>query len=57
MEFIHDLSHGSIPGVDKPVSRLFFGTAIPLMLSGGDANELLDAALALGINAFDCARG
>lgn len=57
MESIHFLSHGSIPCVDKPVSRLFFGTAIPLMLSGGDANELLDAALALGINTFDCARG
>ena len=46
-----------IPGLDKPVSRIFFGTAIRPMQSGRDANGLLDAVLALGINAFDCARG
>lgn len=48
---------GTIPGIDKPVSRLFFGTAIGPMLTGQNADALLDAALALGINAFDCARG
>lgn len=46
-----------IPGLDKPVSRIFFGTAIRPMQMGKDANALLDAVLALGINAFDCARG
>lgn len=49
--------YGRMPGVDKPVSRLFFGTANPLMLAGGNADEILDATLSLGINAFDCARG
>ena len=49
--------NGRIPGVDKPVSRLFFGTAIPQMAMGGDANGLLDGVFALGVNAFDCARG
>ena len=46
-----------IPGVSKPVSRLFFGTAIKPMALGGDAGTLLDEMLALGVNAFDCARG
>ncbi len=49
--------YGQIPGVDKPVSRIFFGTAILPMLMGKDASAILDAALAAGINAFDCARG
>lgn len=47
----------SIEGVDKPVSRLFFGTAIKPMLMGQNVNALLDAVLSSGINAFDCARG
>lgn len=46
-----------ISGLDKPVSRIFFGTAIRPMQMGKDANGLLDAVLAQGINAFDCARG
>ncbi len=45
------------PGLDKKVSRLFFGTAIPPMLMGKNVNTLLDAAYAAGINAFDTARG
>ncbi len=49
--------HGSIPGLTLPVSRIFFGTAIPPMLMGENADALLDAVLAQGINAFDCARG
>ena len=48
---------GSVPGVEKPVSRIVFGTAIKPMLAGQDASELLDAAFAHGIDAFDCARG
>jgi len=40
--------------VDKPVSAIFFGT---MLLGGGeDKGELLDQALALGVNAFDCAK-
>lgn len=46
-----------IEGVDKPVSRLFFGTAIKPMLMGQNVYALLDAVLSSGINAFDCARG
>ena len=49
--------YGSIPGVAQPVSRIFFGTAIKPMIAGQDASGLLDAAVANGINAFDCARG
>ena len=50
-------AYGTIPGIDRPVSRIVFGTAIEPMTSGEDASEILDAALASGINAFDCARG
>ena len=49
--------YAKIEGIDKPVSRLFFGTAIKPMLMGENVDELLDAVLASGINAFDCARG
>lgn len=46
-----------IPGLDKPVSRLFFGTANPPLSTDDDAAAgLLDRILALGINAFDTAR-
>lgn len=46
-----------IPGVGKPVSRIFFGTAIMPMLRGKNMNALLDSIYALGINSIDCARG
>lgn len=49
--------YAEISGLNKQVSRIFFGTAIRPMQMGKDANGLLDAVLALGINAFDCARG
>lgn len=49
--------YAAIEGLDKPVSRLFFGTAIRPMLMGQDASALLDSVFAQGINAFDCARG
>ena len=51
------IAYGLIPGVELPVSRIFFGTAIKPMIAGNDASELLDAAVEAGINAFDCARG
>lgn len=49
--------YAQIAELDKPVSRIFFGTAIKPMLMGENAEGLLDAVLAEGINAFDCARG
>ena len=47
----------SIKGVDKPAHRMFFGTAIPVMLEGGDANALISTAVDAGFNAIDTARG
>lgn len=49
--------YGSIKGLDKPVSRLFFGTVNPPMLMGENVEHLLDAAMSYGMNSFDCARG
>lgn len=49
--------YGTVPGVDKPVSRIFFGTALFPILMGNNAHALFDAVFAQGINAFDCARG
>ena len=48
---------GWIPGLETPVSRLFFGTAAaPVSTDEPAAGELLDTVLSLGVNAFDCAR-
>ena len=47
----------SIKGVDKAAHRMFFGTAIPAMLEGGDANDLISTAVDAGFNAIDTARG
>ena len=47
----------SLKGVAMPAHRMFFGTAIPAMLEGGDANSLLSAAVDAGFNAVDTARG
>ncbi len=49
--------YGQIGGLSKPVSRLFFGTAMGPMIMGESVEPLLDEAVALGINGFDCARG
>ena len=49
--------YGKIAGLEKPVSRMIFGTAIGPMIEGKNADELLDAAFAKGINTFDTARG
>lgn len=49
--------YGKIAGLEKPVSRMIFGTAIDPMIEGKNTDELLDAALAKGINTFDTARG
>ena len=50
------MEYRTIQGVDKPVSRLLFGTASPLFTPGMAQFDLLDAAFAAGINAFDTAR-
>lgn len=62
--------YGSVPQVDKPVSRIVFGTATPKMFAAfrsvyeeapdfdqrlQTAFELLDSMYALGVNCFDCA--
>ena len=51
------MEYGTIPGLNKPISRIVFGTAIRTMMAGESADELLDAAVEAGINAFDTARG
>jgi aryl-alcohol dehydrogenase-like predicted oxidoreductase len=49
-------AYSEIPGIGIPVSRIFLGSSMPMM-RGQNVDALLDAALATGINAFDCARG
>ncbi len=64
------MQYGTIPGVERPVSRILFGTATPILFNAfrsvyGEAPDfpqrlnaafdLLDTMYALGINAFDCA--
>jgi aryl-alcohol dehydrogenase-like predicted oxidoreductase len=51
------MKYTKIPYVEKPVSRILFGTAFYSMLIGGDAGELLDRMLELGVTTFDTARG
>lgn len=50
------MKYSEIKYIEKPISRIFFGTCIPLMTKGGDACDLLDHAFKLGITAFDTAR-
>lgn len=50
-------AYGSLPCGGPAASRIFFGTANAPMLAGQDASALLDEMRALGINAFDTARG
>lgn len=51
------VKYTEIPGVDKPVSRIFYGTASPSMTMGKNVNALLDEVFETGVNAFDTARG
>ena len=54
---MNDLLTARIAGLDLPVSRIFFGTAIPPVSTDEPAApELLDSVLDAGVNAFDCAR-
>ena len=48
--------YGTIPFVDKPVSRLVLGTSGRAFSSGGEVDELVEAALESGINCLDTAR-
>ena len=50
------MQYAQIPGVNKKVSRIFYGTASEPFQSGGNGNDLLDAVFASGVNAFDTAR-
>ena len=50
------MKYETIPYVDKPVSRILFGTAQPSFLRGEENNAILDAALEAGITSFDTAR-
>ena len=45
------------PGLDKKVSRIFFGTASMPFMMGMGAESLLDQMVSSGINAIDTARG
>lgn len=51
------MQYAKIPYVDKKVSRILYGTAMPPFMMGGDGNELLDAIYKTGVNTFDTARG
>ncbi len=53
---MNNVKYCSIPYVNKPVSQIFYGTAIQPYLSGNDGNEILDSIYETGITAFDCAR-
>lgn len=50
------ITYTTIPNVNKPVSRILFGTASDAFLSGINQNDLLDSILSLGINTLDTAR-
>ena len=50
------MKYGTIPGLDKEVSRIILGTASPAFFSGQGSSEILDAAKAAGINTIDTAR-
>lgn len=50
------MEYGKIEGLDKPFSRLIFGTASDPMLAGESVHTLLDRIFDMGITAFDTAR-
>lgn len=49
------MEYRRIDGIEKKLSRVVFGCAIPAMLKGEDVNALLDDMYGLGINVFDTA--
>ena len=52
----HEMLYRQIPSVEKPVSRIIYGTASPPFNMGGNGNALLDGMFALGVTAIDTAR-
>lgn len=50
------VEYGKIEGLKKPVPRILLGTSTPAFSRGEDMSELLDAAFAAGVTAFDTAR-
>lgn len=50
------MRYGEIQYVNKPVSRILYGTAMPPFNEGKDGSALFDAMYELGINTFDTAR-
>ena len=49
------MKYQKIKNVEKPLSKIIFGCAIPGMIQGEDADELLDEVYAQGITTFDTA--
>lgn len=49
------MEYKTLAYVNKPVSKIVFGCAMPLMLRGDDATKFLDAAFEFCITAFDTA--
>ena len=50
------MNYKSIPYVDKKVSEIIYGTAIPPYLDGEDGDDILEGIFSLGINTIDTAR-
>ena len=50
------MKYCNISYVEKPVSKMIFGCAIPSMLEGESVLPLLDAVYEMGINTFDTAQ-
>ena len=51
-----EMKYEKIPYVEKKVSRILYGTAMPPFMTGGDGTDLLYAIYAAGITTFDTAR-
>ncbi len=50
------MKYAHIPYIDKPVSRIIFGTGGESFTKGGNFDDLLDGVLSLGVTTFDTAR-
>lgn len=50
------MNYGTVPGIDKPISRLVQGTVMPKGRPPEDSMQLYDAVFELGCTAFDTAR-
>lgn len=51
------MRYGRIDGLDKPVSKIILGGSGTAMRKGHNSDEILDLALASGVNTIDTARG